>query len=257
MGDTNSRYTRINDTSLRVLVNDNQLTDAWVEQVMGGATPPVGAKSEVCIGTKTTAVNCETVDKILYRSSKVVNLTATSFAYQGKEFWSSEKEALSDHAPALVHFDWNGPKNLAITELFGGAHGTWFNDLATMPASPVVNKIDFRSGHRLDAIGIRLSDGTSFAHGGTGGDESEMFIDADDWWISAKVCQGQRKSKTRIFYLSVTTYKGKNVEVGRITGDCKEFTAPLGWSIVGVMGQSGHEVDQLGFIYSLGGPKDI
>ena len=56
-----------------------------------------------------TATDCPdvtSIDKIAYRSSDSVQLTATSHAMPRDRFTAPEGEALSDHPPVVVEFTW-------------------------------------------------------------------------------------------------------------------------------------------------------
>jgi hypothetical protein len=65
-GDTNTLYSRAADT-IRDLVSEGGLTDAWVQLIKGGVPPTAGVGYPQCpdneIPTDTT---CETLDKVLY-----------------------------------------------------------------------------------------------------------------------------------------------------------------------------------------------
>jgi hypothetical protein len=131
---------------------------------------------------------------------------------------------------------------------------TWFNDLTSIPTSSTgqnkPSKITLRGSNRVDNVGLTLTSGQDYTHGGTGGTASELTLAANEYWTQAKLCEGKYNDHTRIFYLLATTSTGKTVSAGKTTDDCKDFTAPDGWQIVGFYGQGGDEVDMLGFIYA-------
>src|SRR5881396_2716308 len=77
MGDTNTRYTRAGD-NIRRLGTINRLTDAWVEELRDGTPPARRSPPLVCDPADVTN-SCEVVDKILYRGSRFVHLTLTSY----------------------------------------------------------------------------------------------------------------------------------------------------------------------------------
>lgn len=254
MGDTNSRYTRSADTGIRVFSTQNSLSDAWVELEMAGIYPTAGADAVVC-DNPSTIETCETVDKVLFRGSDIVTLTATSFIYDGGEFLNTEAaylgDVLSDHNPILVGFSWSiSSTGLQQSSFWGGPHGTWFNDLPSIPDSPKASVLAFRGGSRLDAVAVELTDGTTFSHGGTGGTEATLTLGSAEYWISAELCQGQKSGETRNFYILATTSDGNTLSAGTSTDVCSTFTAPDGYQIVGFMGQDGDEMDQLAFIYA-------
>lgn len=131
---------------------------------------------------------------------------------------------------------------------------TWFNDLPSIPETSTggnkPSRISLRGAERLDSVGLVLTNGQTYFHGGTGGQVHELALGPNEYWTQARLCQGQRNDRTRNFYLLATTSASNTVSAGTATDDCKDFTADPGWQIVGFYGQDGDEVDQLGFIYA-------
>ncbi|KAI5855559.1 mannose-binding lectin [Durotheca rogersii] len=248
-GDTNSRYTRSGD-GIRVFAEQNGLTDAWIEVVRGGRVP---TEETVCANPSTTN-ECETVDKVLYRASPLLDLRAAGWAYDSRRFLQPDGNILSDHNPVAVNFTWATGSALQQSGFWGGPHGTWFSDVPVLSAkaSPKVKAVAFRGAKRLDNVGLTLADGTALAHGGGGGDEARLTLatDTGEYWARAELCQGQKDGRTRNFYIRATTSTGRTLEAGTATSDCATFAAPAGWGIVGYLGQAGDEVDRLAFVYA-------
>jgi hypothetical protein len=136
-----------------------------------------------------------------------------------------------------------------LTFSLGGSGGTWFNDLDSMPSKPKASVLSFRGASRLDAVGLTLTDGTVFSHGGTGGTAASLTLASNEYWTSAKVCEGT-STTLRSYYILATTSAGNTLSAGTSTSDCTTFTAPTGWQIVGFLGQDGDEIDQIAFIYA-------
>ena len=105
-GDTNTRYTRAED-NIALLGTQNDLKDAWVQIRRGGVQPTPGSAVDACPNPAAEDATCETVDKVLYRGSSTVTLTATSFAYVGDRFLQADGNVTSDHNPLLVNFSWS------------------------------------------------------------------------------------------------------------------------------------------------------
>ncbi|KAH7109980.1 endonuclease/exonuclease/phosphatase family protein [Dactylonectria macrodidyma] len=245
MGDTNSRYTRSAD-NIRVLMTQNLLWDAWVVLEHAGSIPEV---QTVC--DNPSLINtCETVDKVLYRGSSITGLDARYFNYESSKFLQSDGSVLSDHNPITVNMYWEMGSTRRQSDFWGGPHGTWFNDLSSLPTSPKTSVITFRGASRLDSVALTLTSGTTLTHGGTGGTKVSLTLGSSEYWTSAKLCQGEYSGKTRNFYILATTSSGRTLSSGTETSDCSTFTAPDGWQIVGYMGQDGDEMDQLAFIYA-------
>ncbi|KAK4645130.1 hypothetical protein QC761_310950 [Podospora bellae-mahoneyi] len=252
-GDFNSRYTRTGDTGIRdLLASENpsgpRLKDAWVELLYNNVIP----QSPSSCGNPAANDLCEIVDKVFYRASPLLNLQATDVRYDTLRFLQADGNILTDHNPVLVNYTWSSGASLRQSSLFGGPHGTWFSDVPVLAGTnkPKTATITFRGGSRLDSVGLTLTDGTLFAHGGTGGSVVSLVLEATEYWTQAELCSGQRKGQTRNFYIRAVTSSGRSLTAGSATSSCQTFTAPSGWQIVGFVGQDGSEVDQLAFVYA-------
>ncbi len=247
-GDTNTRYTRTPD-NIRSLVSDNGLTDPWVQLVKGGVQPAQGSEPLMCPTTAPTN-NCEVVDKIFYRGSKLVNLSATRYNNEWASFLDSARGNLSDHFPHTVDFSWTLPSKLRASDVVGGPHGTAFNDADDLPAAPSPRTLTLRGSSRLDGVSLALDGGTTLTHGGTGGTASSLTLASGEHLTSVKLTQGQKDGRTRIFSAAFTTDRARTLTSGTATTDTATFTAPSGWQIVGFTGRSGTEIDKLGVVYA-------
>ncbi|MEU6907017.1 jacalin-like lectin [Streptomyces coeruleorubidus] len=249
MGDTNTRYTRTGD-NIRTLLAENGLTDAWVKLVKGGTPPAQGSDALVC-DQAAPADDCEVVDKVLYRGSELLTLTATRYANDWKAFLRSDGKHLSDHFPHAVDFSYTLNSSLRASDFFGGPHGTAFNDADDLPAPPAPRTLTLRGATRLDAVSLtHFGGGTTLTHGGTGGTATSLTLAPGEHLTSVKLTQGQKDGRTRIFSASFTTDKNRTLSAGTATSDAKTFTAPAGWQIVGFTGRAGAEIDKLGVIYA-------
>jgi endonuclease/exonuclease/phosphatase family metal-dependent hydrolase len=249
MGDTNTRYTRAGDT-IAEFASANGLTDAWVQLVRGGVPPAKGSDALVCDENAVTN-SCEVVDKVLYRSSKLVSLNATYYNNEHAKFLEdSSGLMLSDHDPITVRLNWARNSAFQLSDQFGGPHGDYFDDIAAVPAGARATAVSLRAGARVDQMGITLSGGTTLTHGGTGGTASSLTLGSGEYLTSAQLCQGQKDGSTRIFSAKFATNLGRTLAGGTTTPDCVTRTAPTGWQIAGFHGRSGDEVDKIGFIYT-------
>ncbi|EAW08558.1 endonuclease/exonuclease/phosphatase family protein [Aspergillus clavatus NRRL 1] len=252
-GDTNARYTSSGE-KIRVFQTENGMTNPWVQLVLNGDEPKEGTDPLLC-ENPSTVNTCETVDKIFYRGSRAIDLQATFWNYESSKFLSESGTILSDHNPVTSNFTWTLSDSIRQSDLWGGPHGTWFNDIESIPSTSTgankPTKISLRGSKRLDSVGLALASGKSYNHGGTGGTLSELILQDGEHWTRARLCQAKYNDRTRNFYLLATTSAGRSVRAGTATDDCREFVAPEGWQIVGFYGQDGDEMDQLGFIYGL------
>lgn len=106
MADTNTRYTRSADNIRHLTADGLGLTDAWVQAQRGGAPPGQGAPALTCELAETRQ-DCETVDKILFRSGGGVQLTLDGFTRESTAFFDAAGRPLSDHAPVSARFSWS------------------------------------------------------------------------------------------------------------------------------------------------------
>lgn len=248
MGDTNTRYTRADDT-IAAFAADNRLTDAWVQLERGGVAPTRGADPLLCDQNAPTDT-CEIVDKVLYRSSALVSLTATSYANKHTDFLDGAGKMLSDHDPVAVGFTWSRNPAYLASDQFGGPHGDFYDDVDRVAPAARVTAVGLRSGARVDQVGLTLADGTTLTHGGSGGTASSLTLGSGEYVSAATLCQGSRDGHTRIFYASFSTNLGRSLAGGTTTADCVTRTAPAGWQIAGFHGRAGDEVDKLGFLFT-------
>ncbi|WP_405626773.1 jacalin-like lectin [Streptomyces sp. NBC_00016] len=248
MGDTNTRYTRAGD-NIRTLADENGLTDAWVQRVKGGTRPTQGTDALLCPTTAPTN-DCEVVDKVFYRGSKLLSLNATRYNNEWASFLDSAGGNLSDHFPHTVDFSYTLNSTLRASDFLGGPHGTAFNDADDLPATPAPRTLTLRGGARLDAVALTHDGGTTLTHGGTGGTATSLTLATGEHLTSVKLTQGQKDGRTRIFSAAFTTDKNRTLSSGTATTDGTTFTAPSGWQIVGFTGRGGDEVDKLGVLYA-------
>ncbi|MET9788438.1 jacalin-like lectin [Streptomyces canus] len=250
MGDTNTRYTRSGDT-IAEFAAANGLTDPWVKLIRGGTPPAKGSDALVCDQTGPTVPNtCEVVDKVLYRSSKLVSLNATSYNNEHAKFLTDAGLMLSDHDPISVGFNWSRNAAYQLSDQYGGPHGDYYNDINSVPAGARASTLALRAGSRIDQLSLTLSNGTTLTHGGTGGTASSLTLGSGEYVTTANLCQAEKDGHTRIFYAKFTTNLGRTLTGGTTTSDCVTRTAPTGWQIAGFHGRGGDEVDKVGFIYT-------
>ncbi|MHB9857218.1 jacalin-like lectin [Streptomyces sp. YIM S03343] len=248
MGDTNTRYTRTGDT-IAEFAAANGLTDAWVKLIRGGSAPAKGSDALVCDESAITNT-CEVVDKVLYRGSKLVSLNATYYNNEHAGFLTDDGLMLSDHDPVTVRFSWSRNAAFQLSDQFGGPHGDYFDDIDSVPAGAGATAVSLRSGARIDQMGVTLANGTTLAHGGTGGTAASLSLASGEYVTSVQLCEGVKDGHTRIFSTKFTTSLGHTLAGGTTTSDCVTRTTPSGWQLAGFHGRSGDEVDKIGFIYT-------
>jgi hypothetical protein len=249
-GDSNSRYTRESDIP-EIFRTENGMTDAWLELIRSGVEPTTETEAPPC-GNPAASTTCEIVDKLWYRGSATVSLKATKVQYAGNMFLQENGDILSDHNPVLVDLEWTASEQLGVSDRFGGENGQSFNDLdvASTLQNPKISSVTVRGGSRVDAVAVTLSSGQTVSHGGTGGTATTLTLNQGETLTEATLCRGEKDGKARIFSIEIKTSSGRTVAAGVKTNDCVSRTAGSGRQIVGFLGRSGTEVDQLGFVYS-------
>jgi hypothetical protein len=249
LGDTNTRYTRSGD-NIREFINQG-FTDVWIQMIREGSYPTQGGDALTdCEGHRTSA-GCEVVDKILYRGNSYISLSPSSYLVEDARFVHPVTGVpLSDHYAISSTFNYSLLQNLSFSDAFGGPHGTAFNDVDSLPSSPSASKISLRSGSRVDAVSLQLTNGTVLSHGGTGGSLQTLTLGTGEYLDQVKLCSGQKNGHTRIFYAQFRTNLARFLTGGSNTSSCVTYSAPNGWGIVGFHGRSGSEVDKLGVIFA-------
>lgn len=247
-GDTNSRYTR-GDDQLASFVAANGLTDSWVQLELGGSAPAAGAPPLMCDETAITDT-CEVTNKTLYRSSKQLTLTAAGYHNEHAKFLDAAGAMLSDMDPILTDFTWSQNPDYQASDLFGGSGGTSFTDIASVPAATGATTVALSAGNRVDNVGATLANGTSLAHGGTGGTPASLTLNSGERIASVELCEGQYNGGDRLFSAKFTTDAGRVLAGGTVTSDCVTEQTPAGWQFAGFYGRSGGEVDELGLLYT-------
>ncbi|CAE7202618.1 unnamed protein product [Rhizoctonia solani] len=247
-GDTGSLYAR-SGNNIRLLTARHGLTDAWVRAI-GGMAPATRIDPIVCLKGVPANIHCEVVDKVLYRGSSIIDLKSSGFFYDTSRFLSPEGNMLTDRHPVRVEFGYTLKSKLRQSDLYGGPHGTWFNDILSIPESPKLSSITLRGANRLDGLTLTLVSGQAFVHGGSGGSPHSITLASGEYITSVKLCWGQKDGHTRNFYAQATTNEGRSLQAGKRTDDCATATAPSGYGVVGAYGQDGEGIDQLGFIYA-------
>ncbi|KEP45064.1 endonuclease/exonuclease/phosphatase family protein [Rhizoctonia solani 123E] len=247
-GNTNSRYTRSKD-NLDLFISQNSLTDAWV-QANKGKVPAVGTDAIVCPKEVPSNISCEVVDKVFYRGSPAINLDSLGFFYDTSRFLSPKGKMLTDHHPVRVDFEYTLRNGLRQSDLYGGPHATWFNDLPSVHPLSKLAFIVLCGASRLDSLVLKLESGEIFTHGGSGGDCYLLLLRPKEYITSVKLCWGKKRAHTRIFYARASTNTGRPIRAGTTTNYCAIANAPAGYGVVGAYGKAGDEMDLLGFIYA-------
>jgi hypothetical protein len=180
---------------------------------------------------------------LIYSSAGITDLDAA--------FLNSTGYPLSDHYPITTSFSYSLSTSRRLTDLVGGTGGTWFSDLASLPATaPTVSSITLSGANRLDYISLTLSTGTVFRHGGTGGTPISLTLNSGERITSLRVDTGSYNGGTRVFYVAIGTSSGRTLSAGTQTSSTVTWTAPSGFGLKGVYGRAGDGLDLLGGVWA-------
>ncbi|KAL3663477.1 hypothetical protein V7S43_011365 [Phytophthora oleae] len=250
MGDTNTRYTRTDDT-IQEFVEGLGLTDGWVEFVRSGVYPTKGADAIVCDENNMTNT-CEVVDKILFRGNNYITSTLEKWNNENAAFLDDNGAMLSDHPPISSTFSWTLNDEIRVSNAVGGPHGDQFTDVASAAGGQTVKSLTLRSGSRVDAVSVTTSapTATTISHGGTGGTAKTLTLSSGEYITSVEAHWGKYSSHTRIFYLKFTTSLGNTLSGGTTTDDSAIVHAPDGYQLSAFHGRDGDEIDALGAIWT-------
>ncbi|GGM94401.1 hypothetical protein GCM10010967_29560 [Dyadobacter beijingensis] len=104
MGDLNGRYSFGQD-NVGWLLRENGLTDAWVDLRCARKLPEA---SDTMPPADILGISdsCETIDKILFRSSAFIELQPAAYALEKQLFSNAKGLPLSDHHPVSARFEW-------------------------------------------------------------------------------------------------------------------------------------------------------
>jgi endonuclease/exonuclease/phosphatase family metal-dependent hydrolase len=247
MGDTNTRYTRSGDNTREFLRHG--FHDVWIDLARGGVLPGQGdAALTSC--PDLSGAECEVVDKVFYRDSAHLTLRPLSYRVDRSEFVNAQGSPLSDHFPVIVQFAHGTTGRFRLSDQVGGPHGQAYNDVGLLPDAPALSQVMLRSGSRVDAVELVLSNGAILRHGGSGDSPAQLTLSQGEYLASAEVCIGEHGGHTRVFHVALTTSTGRVLAGGTATDQCTTFVAPVGYGIVGLHGRAGDELDKVGLIYA-------
>lgn len=103
-GDFNERYSYADETVSDLLAALG-LSDVWVELERNSVVPLSPSPTAPECENDNANLNCERIDKILYRSSPQVALTPTAYRVDSAIFVDAAGQPLSDHPPVVAVFD--------------------------------------------------------------------------------------------------------------------------------------------------------
>ncbi len=104
MGDLNGRYSFGQD-NVDWLLKENGLADPWVSMHCKNHLP---FRSDAIPASDILSLtdSCETIDKILFRSSAFIQLKPAAYALEKVMFTNAKGLPLSDHHPVSARFEW-------------------------------------------------------------------------------------------------------------------------------------------------------
>ncbi|KAL0946475.1 hypothetical protein HGRIS_012691 [Hohenbuehelia grisea] len=266
-GDTNLRYTASDSNTLATFVSSAGVKDLWVELQRGGEAPASGSSGIDCprpfpAGTTQAQMDaCEIVDKIFYKSSPALTLTATDYQNENLAFVDSASDPLSDHFPISGTFSWQLSSSIRLGDPSGGEQGSLFNDIPAVLADqvPRITSVTIRGGSRVDAVMFTAAypggATTTVAHGGSGGSPNTLTLASGERITQMRVCTGTHLLEKRVFFLKLTTNQGRTLSSGASTSTCIDSAVPTDagvggeWGLVAFWGRKNSEIRKLGAIW--------
>ncbi len=131
---------------------------------------------------------------------------------------------------------------------FGGEGGCPFCHMTSIDLDSRLSAFTIWTGERVDGLELRYKDGTVLSNGDVC-TEQTLSLQDNEYIQQVYVCKGRAKGSERIFYIEVTTNRGRSISGGTKTNNSKTFTAPEGYCIIGFLGRAGNELDRIGPIY--------
>ena len=245
-GDTNSRFKQKNGAIQ--LINQG-FSDAWVSTYNNEIVP----KNNSMISSDLK--ESEKVDKILYRSTKAVNIKLESFNNLNKTFVDAHLKPLSDHAPWMAKFSYNAGDKFNLTAAIGcNQSKLFFNDLPEIPTEPTIKTLTLEGSNTINYIKTEYSNGATLEHGNLANNNSKnsksFKLENDEYFEDVIICS---QSNYEVGYISITTNLGNNITVGTHSDNCSVFKAPEEGKFVGFWGQESlknknRTISQLGLI---------
>lgn len=105
MGDLNAHYSYFYD-NVGILNTENDLEDVWLNQKSNGKLP-VRSRDFPDDNILSVTDSCETIDKILFRSSESLTLRILGYQVENLLFTNKYGLPLSDHHPVSARFQWD------------------------------------------------------------------------------------------------------------------------------------------------------
>jgi len=150
---------------------------------------------------------------------------------------------------------WSHLKTMLIPSRAYGdsSNGSPFNDYGKLEVliedgrQFSIRQIKVRSGKRIDRIEFTLTTGDNFSHGGSSGGYSSLVLDSNEYLTSVDYTFCKKDGTNRVCSIRFTTSKGRTLARGSVGSYPVRVEAPKGYQIVGMHGNSGAEIDYLGF----------
>ncbi|VUD64269.1 hypothetical protein TDB9533_03279 [Thalassocella blandensis] len=138
---------------------------------------------------------------------------------------------------------------LVSSVFYGGNGGQQFDDANYLAVDWQPTTFTLRSGDRIDALSTRYTNGQTIKHGGNGGSEKSLTLEAGEVVKKLEISIGKNFwGSRRVHSLRLETSKGRVLEGGTVRSERYSFVAPENAEIVGFVGRGGAEVDALGVV---------
>ncbi|GMF43694.1 unnamed protein product [Phytophthora fragariaefolia] len=143
-------------------------------------------------------------------------------------------------------------EDIQLTEAFGGSGGVSFSDIELVEFGQTASSITISAKKRVTSIVMQVATPVelTLSHGGSSGTDHTLTLAEGEYVKSMEVHWARKAFNSRIFYLKLSTNKGKSVSAGTPTENNATVTAPDGFQLSGFFGRAEGELDQLGVIWT-------
>ncbi|CAH0475771.1 unnamed protein product [Peronospora belbahrii] len=139
-----------------------------------------------------------------------------------------------------------------LSDSFGGPHGTQFSDQLAITSGMTIASVTIRAGKRVDGLRVEVSGPKqmTFVYGGKNGKDNTITLESGEYITTMEVHWGKKNGHTRVFYICLSTSKGKKVAGGSQTSNKGSVIAPKGYQLAGFFGRYSDEIDLVGAVWS-------
>jgi V8-like Glu-specific endopeptidase len=139
-----------------------------------------------------------------------------------------------------------------ISDVYGGPHGTEFDDSNTLKITDTIVKFTLYTREREIAFSCVYASGITITHGSTDGDSASLTLAADEYLQTIQLYLDKSywhtDDKTQVYNAMFTTNKGRSVGSVPAGKNINTITADANWQIAGFLGRADSKIYELGAV---------